>query len=148
MIEAGMYGNGGDDAPLATVGWLVTLEECERWFRTKGINFDFSKVKSDLEALKSRAKVKSTPATGVNGSDWKEQARTIADECFDHDTKNNCRDSLAVRKRGEVVGGYAHRVMVIMQERNIKGSRGIFDNAGTVMREALQGDKWWANKQK
>lgn len=71
--------------------------------------------------------------------DWRVQARAIADECFEHDTNMNCRDSLK---------SYSARVMDKMQERGIKGPRGIIDNAGTIMREALQGAKWWANKTK
>jgi hypothetical protein len=148
MIEAGMYGDGGSDAAIATAGWLVTLEECERWFRTKGINFDLSNVKSDLEALKSRAKAKSAPATGVNGNDWKEKARIIANELFDKDTAGGIRDGLIRRSKGKPSGGYAYRVMELMQERGITGPRGIIDNASTVMREALQGEMWWANKDK
>ena len=74
-----------------------------------------------------------------NYQHWTDIAREIADECFDNDTKNECRDSLK---------GYSKRVMDIMQKRHIKGSRGIFDEPGTIQREALQAEKWWANKQK
>ncbi len=74
------------------------------------------------------------PASVANSSDWKEQARAIADECFDADTKAGCRDSL---------NSYSKRVMEKMQERGIKGPRGIIDNANTIKREALQGGKWW-----
>lgn len=84
------------------------------------------------------AKMKTVTGT-TPGDDWKENARAIADECFDHDTKMKCRDSLK---------GYSGRVMDIMQERGIKGLHGIFDNPNTIMREALQGKKWWANKSK
>ena len=70
---------------------------------------------------------------------WQDSARAIADECFDIDTKNNCRDSLA---------GYSRRVMMEMQNQNIHGPRGLFDNPRTIQREALQGKKWWACKQK
>jgi hypothetical protein len=38
--------------------------------------------------------------------------------------------------------------MEVMQERGIKGPRGIIDNPNTIMRDALQGEKWWKNKQK
>ena len=76
------------------------------------------------------------------------KARAIADELFGHDTKGKCRDSLLKKKNGRIVGGYSFRVMELMQERGIKGVRGIIDNPATIMREALQGDKWWANKSK
>lgn len=98
-------------------------------------------------------KIKDASHKSSIGKDWKEQARMIADECFDADTNNNCRDSLVTRKKKsngtyEIVGGYAYRVMEIMQERKIHGPRGRIGNANTVMREALQGKKWWANKPK
>ena len=73
------------------------------------------------------------------GEDWKAKARQIADELFDRDTGNKCRDSLA---------GYSRRVMAEMQERKIHGPRGLIDNANTIQREALQGKEWWAKKQK
>ncbi len=83
------------------------------------------------------AKVKAD--TSPSGEGWEVQARAIADECFDIDTKGRCRDSLK---------GYSKRVMELMQERGVKGARGIIDNPATIMREALQGKKWWANKSK
>lgn len=86
-----------------------------------------------------------------DGDDWREQARVIADECFDHDTNGNppTRDSLARRNgQRQITGGYCFRVMAIMQKRGIKGPRGIMNNPATIMREALQGKKWWANKSK
>lgn len=85
------------------------------------------------------AKVEAATDTTTPGDDWTEKARSIADECFDKDTSLNCRNSLK---------GYSKRVMELMQERGIKGSRGIIDNANYVMRAALQGKKWWANKSK
>jgi len=76
-------------------------------------------------------------APEVTLDDWKAEARAIADECFDSDTRNNCRDSLA---------GYSRRVMEEMQQRKIHGPRGRIDNHGTIQREALQADLWWARK--
>ena len=43
---------------------------------------------------------------------------------------------------------YSKRVMEKMQELGIHGVRGLIDNPNYVMREALQGKKWWANKSK
>jgi hypothetical protein len=81
--------------------------------------------------------------------DWRVKARSIADECFDKDTDNNCRDSLIRKgKGGKITGGYAYRVMELMQQRKIHGPRGLIDNPATISREALQGGKWWANKNK
>lgn len=68
---------------------------------------------------------------------WQEAARTIADELFNHDTENGCRDSLH---------GYSQRVVDEMRERVIHGPRGLIGNARTIQREALQGARWWANK--
>lgn len=111
-----------------------------------------SRLAASPEAPKCAEPKDATPKAG-NGEQaaisWQEQARQIADELFSHDTNNNCRDCL-IRKnsRGEIIGGYAYRVMEEMQKRNIHGPRGRFDNAGTISREALQGNKWWARKPK
>jgi len=78
-------------------------------------------------------------AAEANPRDWMTAARAVADECFDHDTQNNCRDSL---------DGYSRRVMDKMRERNINGPRGLINNHKTVQRDALQGDKWWKHKKK
>ncbi|MDE3022688.1 MAG: hypothetical protein KGI54_12660 [Pseudomonadota bacterium] len=75
----------------------------------------------------------------AHGKQWQEQARKIADEFFDSDTANNCRNSLA---------GYSERVMMEMQKKNIHGPRGRIVNPRTIQREALQAKKWWANKVK
>jgi hypothetical protein len=74
---------------------------------------------------------KPKPIDGLAKSDWKEQARTIADELFDSDTNQGCRDSL---------DNYSKRVMERLH--------GIITNKNTVKREALQGGKWWATKAK
>lgn len=70
---------------------------------------------------------------------WTTSARLIADECFDRDTLNNCRDSLK---------GYSSRVMDEMQKCKIYGPRGLINNPATIQRDALQGTKWWAKKRK
>lgn len=97
------------------------------------------------------AKGEAVPDTSSSGDDWRVKAREIADECFDHDTKAtpSVRDSLATKNvAGQIDGGYCFRIMGIMQKRGIKGPRGIINNPGTIMREALQAKKWWANKKK
>jgi len=94
-------------------------------------------------------KNKNKQETEIDGNDWKEKARIIADECFDHDTNLSTRDRLLHRNtRGDYIGGYAFRVMEKMQERGIHGPRGRIDNAATIAREALQGEKWWGKKEK
>lgn len=89
------------------------------------------------DATMPAAKTEAVP--DPSGEDWQTKARAIADECFDQDTASNCRDTLK---------NYSKRVMEAMQKRKIKGPRGTIDNANYVMREALQGKKWWANKSK
>lgn len=96
-------------------------------------------LKRFRDAYELAAKGETVLVTSQSGDDWKDKARIIADECFDSDTKSRCRDSLK---------GYSNRVMELMQERDIKGPRGIIDNPNHVMREALQSKKWWANKSK
>jgi len=105
-----------------------------KWAKSKGYS-----VAHLMPADAKGAKMKAETDTNPSADDWKEQARAIANECFDIDTKNGCRDSLK---------GYSKRVMELMQERGIKGARGIIDNPATIMREALQADKWWKNKSK
>lgn len=108
---------------------------------------------ADCEAAPTAAPAAKVEASaGITpGDDWREEARAIADECFDHDTnaKPPVRDSLATKNSvGHITGGYSFRVMGLMQERGIKGARGIITNPATIMREALQGDLWWAKKSK
>lgn len=76
---------------------------------------------------------------GESTKDWRVSAREIADNLFDKDTKMNCRRTLK---------NYAALVMDKMQELEIHGPRGRIDNPNTIMREALQGNKWWGNKVK
>lgn len=74
-----------------------------------------------------------------DNDDWKMKARKIADRIFDHDTSLNTRRTLKA---------YAEKVMLEMQRLNIHGPRGRIDNAGTVLRDALQSKKWWEGKKK
>ncbi len=123
----------------------ITKCEFVTWCKSKNID---TRWLAEIDA--PAAKVKGLPTTSSNG-DWKEKARAIADECFDHDTNAtpSVRDSLATKNSvGHITGGYCFRVMELMQKRGIKGARGIIDNPATIMREALQGAKWWANKSK
>jgi hypothetical protein len=108
-------------------------------------------AKDKPQAALAAAKVEAETGTSQSGDDWRDKARAIADECFDHDTnsKPTVRDSLATKNSaGHITGGYCFRVMVLMQKRGIKGARGTINNPGTIMREALQSNKWWALKKK
>jgi hypothetical protein len=141
------YGEAYADAYFAEEAKQRAIDEAEQ------------RRKSMQEAVEWIAQ-QQAPATGAqpateqansegDTATWQEHARKIADELFDHDTTQKTRDCLLRKdKKGRYVGGYAFRVMEIMQERRIHGPRGLIDNAGYVSREALQGAKWWGNKQK
>lgn len=125
-----------------------TTEETTPVFQSHIEVASSSSVNPEL-APQHSPKINTEAITPSNDPDWCVQARVLADECFDNDTKSNCRDSLATKNvHGRITGGYAHRVMVLMQQHGIKGPRGLIDNPATIMREALQGKKWWANKKK
>lgn len=110
--------------------------------------------KNEAEPVKQSAPAANVEAVTdetLSDVDWRIQARKIADECFDHDTNATppVRDSLATKNSlGHITGGYSFRVMEKMQKLDIKGPRGLISNPATIMREALQGQKWWANKKK
>ncbi|SFU45650.1 hypothetical protein [Nitrosospira multiformis] len=145
MMKAGMFGADGADCPTPNGYWLISLDQAERWLQSKGIHFDFTQLRAEAGSgrYESEAdlasRVEAMPAPSSSVYDWQSQARLIADEYFDADTRMRCRDSLK---------GYSNRVTEEMQKRGIKGPRGFIDNPNTVMREALQGEKWWGNKQK
>lgn len=118
---------------------LVERDDFETWWNV------LSQDESDGNPMPVSGGAKDPELTRPEGKNegveqvltWKKHAQAIADECFDRDTANNCRDSLT---------GYAKRVMDEMQKRKIHGPRGRIDNPKTIQRDALQGAKWWANK--
>lgn len=91
-----------------------------------------------IEPYKETKQKLAKTSPNVEGT-WQDEARKIADEFFDADTRINCRRTLLA---------YAELVMNRMQEREIHGPRGRITNSNTVMREALSGDKWWRKKSK
>lgn len=157
--------------------WLVSIEDADKFVKARGMGWSCTGIVEHLatqsthpsialmeqnpQLFTSKHSAAPPPAAeptantteAINGKQtpisWQEQARQIADELFNHDTNAKCRDGLIRRNgRNEIVGGYAYRVMEEMQKREIHGPRGRFDNPGTISREALQGDKWWARKPK
>jgi hypothetical protein len=130
------YGGGykRDHVNVATRTLAITGQELHSF-----VGRITSATTAAIGAASSVEQVASEFPTGVKT--WKEYAREIADTFFDHDTNANpsVRDSLA---------GYADRVMAEMQKRKIHSPRGAITNASTISREALQGLKWWAKKQK
>lgn len=139
--------------PLNVVnGWYEEAywDDLNKWLKKNEPRLTFEFPDPNAQTAPA-AKVEAVTVTPIDGDDWKVKARAIADECFDHDTNAtpSVRDSLATKNaQGHITGGYASRVMVLMHERGIKGARGIITNPATIMREALQGKKWWANKNK
>ena len=117
-----------DDTPCTTTSSTSTVNEDSP-----------EKHESDPVTTEPVEKHSSTRQSESENSDWRVSAREIADELFDYDTTMKTRDSLK---------NYSLRTMNEMQKRRIKGPRGIIDNPATIMRDALQGDKWWANKKK
>lgn len=126
------------------------LNEFSAW--CKHVNYDIpdelTKLALNVHApaieIMANNTIKMTPAVNVavkiqGSSDWKEKARTLADEFFDKDTRMKCRRTLE---------GYAELVMESLQELEIHSSRGRIDNVNTVIREALSGKNWWAKKVK
>lgn len=138
-------------------GVAVRLTEFDEWAARAGITesgdvfalvggvspSDTASSSTDSAALAAVASEQAAEAqpSAVKDDDkgWRVKARQIADECFERDTWSGCRDSLA---------GYSRRVMIEMQEHEIHGPRGRFDNPNTIQREALQGAQWWASKNK
>jgi hypothetical protein len=52
MAEAGYFGIDGAAFSLPTAGWLVTLDEAERWLLSKDIHINFDGLRSDLKRMK------------------------------------------------------------------------------------------------
>lgn len=139
MAKQGYFGDGGCEKPMPTADWLISVEDVSKWGLTKGFQLKFEEFKDAFASRGEIAAIASVISSNTATANWQERARGIADECFDRDTSSGSRDSLV---------GYSRRVMAEMQSRGIKGPRGVIDNPSTVMREALQGEKWWKNKQK
>ena len=120
---------GGPARPEPSNTFVTTTELPELW-----IQCIKSHEGDEGTAIEGQDELPDTPEkaeTLAQSNDWRESARAIADECFDHDTNANpkVRDSLK---------GYSERVMEEMQNRKIHGPRGLIDNPKTIQREALQ----------
>jgi hypothetical protein len=48
LMEAGVFGEDGAEAPIPTAGWLVHLDEAERWLQSKGIPINFDDLRTEL----------------------------------------------------------------------------------------------------
>lgn len=146
-------------APPDGWDWLVSMDDLDALVKARGMGWSCTDVVSHLfsecrkageswheESGKLAArywlsgyepeaiKQPSNPAQTDQGtpSDWKAEARTIADEIDATDAKAGAYDS---------VKGMADRVAQRMSERGISGPRGPVSGA-TVLRDALQGGRW------
>jgi len=51
MAETGMFGNDGENMPLPTANWLVSLNEAKRWLQSKDIQINFDELKTELAKM-------------------------------------------------------------------------------------------------
>ena len=56
MMETGAFGEDGDDMPIPTADWLVSLDDTEKWLRSKGVLFNFDGLREDLDKHKQHEK--------------------------------------------------------------------------------------------
>lgn len=65
MMSEGLFGEDGEEMPLPTFDWLVSLDDAERWLQSKGIPADFDGIRADL-----RGDVTSKGSLGGNKKKW------------------------------------------------------------------------------
>lgn len=146
LIEAGIYGDEGLDAPIVHAGYLITLDECKRWFSTKGIHFDFTGLKSDLDTMKAKSKDE-TATFKTSRRDPLEPDVTITE----HDEKKTYDGwKLSARQIGIRIYQKTPRLSIeqiaqktyeIMKAKSITGRGGRVPSASTIKRHALNGLK-------
>ncbi|SEG15229.1 hypothetical protein [Nitrosomonas ureae] len=80
MIKSGLYGNAEDlSFPMVTAGWLVKLEDCEKWYRSKNLSIDLSEVKADIEKLNKAQEISIDQETITSDYDIEEQLAILFD---------------------------------------------------------------------
>ncbi len=145
MIEAGIYGDEGLDAPMAYPGYLITIDECKRWFGTKGIHFDFANLRSDLDALKAESE---NDTSALKASRQNPLYPTVTNTEFEKKTHDDWK--LFARKIGLniyektphlSIEQIAQKTHEIMKTRNITGRGGRVPSASTIKRHGLNGLK-------
>lgn len=88
MIQAGMYSSDSElQAPMVTTGWLVRLDECEKWYCAKGLKLDMSAVKSDLEVMKKKGVPNSVKAEVTKGITTQQVAEAFCGLHYDSGAK-------------------------------------------------------------
>jgi hypothetical protein len=66
MMEGGVFGEDGEEMPIPTADWLVSLDDTEKWLHSKGVPVNFDKLRTDLD--KQKQPEKSIPQPVAN---WK-----------------------------------------------------------------------------
>jgi hypothetical protein len=123
MMEAGVYGEAGDEMPIPTADWLVSLDDAEKWLNSKGLDINFDGLKADLDKLKHQDK--SFPQPVAN---WKMRIQERAAMLWrEHrkmgsPTKNNIKSDLARWCR----------------ENNVTSKHGIFPSEDYIYRHVLK----------
>jgi len=51
MAETGMFGNDGENLPLPTANWLVSLDEAKRWLQSRDIQINFDELNTELAKM-------------------------------------------------------------------------------------------------
>lgn len=126
MMEAGVFGKDGEDTPIPTAAWLVSLDDAEKWLHSKGVPVpvNFDKLRADLD--KQKQPEKSIPQPVAN---WKMRIQaqaailwraTIATGATP--TKNNIKTDLAKWCR----------------ENNVTSDSGIFPSQDYIYRHVLR----------
>lgn len=99
MMESGMFGGNGEQMPMPTADWLISLDEAERWLATKGTHITFDFIRSDL--AKTGTGDQEAPVSApdsANGGGWVAKARLMALEIYEENTNQGYgtdKDSIA-----------------------------------------------------
>lgn len=128
MIQAGLYGN-ADSAPMPNMGWLVHVDEAERWYAEKGFRIDLASLKIS---------VKSTGG-GVNGLEVKPIQRSLARErAILRAIRDTGYDPLALPERAPGKRGVKAEIKALMGSRGIWAGTKVFDIAWQRLRSTGQ----------
>lgn len=57
LAKAGLFGIDGGEMPFVTAGWLVPLNEVERWLQSKDIHIDLEDIKAEVLEWKRTAEL-------------------------------------------------------------------------------------------
>lgn len=153
MQQSGMFGEDAAALPVPDAGWLVSLDETERWLLAKEHKVDFDGVRSDLEIMRrdgldewptqaQRDLSEPAPAVAPAGGnvargDWVAHAVDFAKKYIDRHKEQGLFPSQA---------NVCDHVECKLRENSIFGSHGKPLSASYILRNAIQGDWWKQNK--